>query len=154
MLTLQSHIMPWAGIRSNWRPHLEPCQSESSDPRIPVSLRRSAHSRKLWNSQNMGEYWPPSIGIFSLQMNYSPSLICKIQLQLISNAILSLFNFITVYSSYVYLLRNWHEFCEISKNNFFTEHFWATTSVNKYSWIFTSKFRENEEVSAWIKYSS
>ena len=45
---------------------------------------------------------------------------------------LSLFNVITVDSSYVYLLRKYHEFCEISKNTFFTEHFWVTTSVNKY----------------------
>ena len=43
---------------------------------------------------------------------------------------LSLFNFITVHSSYVYLLRNQHKFCKISKNTFFTEHFWATASVN------------------------
>ena len=41
---------------------------------------------------------------------------------------LSLFNFITVHSSYVYLLRNQHKFCKISKNTFFTEHFWATAS--------------------------
>ena len=123
MLTLQSRVMTWAGIRSNWRPHLEPCHSESSDPRIPVSLRGSAHSCKLWNSQNMGEFWPPRIGISSLQTNYGPSLILQ-----------------------NYLLRNLHEFCEISKNTLFTEHFWATASVNKYSWIFIRKFREHEEV--------
>ena len=76
------------------------------------------------------------------------------QLQRISSAMLSLFNFITVHSSYVYLLRNQHEFCEISKNNFFTKHFWATACVNKYSSIFISKFRENEEVFEGIKCSS
>ena len=44
---------------------------------------------------------------------------------------LSLFNFITVNTSYVYLLRNLPEFCEISKNTSFTEHLWATASANK-----------------------
>ena len=46
---------------------------------------------------------------------------------------LSLLNVITVHSSYVYLLRNQHEFCEISISTLFTENFWATASVNKYS---------------------
>ena len=75
MLTLQSRAMTWAGIRSNRRPHLAPYHSASFDPRIPVSLSGSGHSCKLWNSQNMGEFWPPSIGISSLQTNYGPSLI-------------------------------------------------------------------------------
>ena len=62
MLTLQSCVMMWAGIWSNQWPHLEPCHSESSDPCIPISIRGSVHSCKLWNSQNMGEFWPPRIG--------------------------------------------------------------------------------------------
>ena len=57
----------------------------------------------------------------------------KIQLQHISNAVLSLFNSIRVHSSYVYLLKNQHKFCNISENTFFTEHFWAAASINKYS---------------------
>ena len=67
---------------------------------------------------------------------------------------LSLFNFITVHSSYVYLLRNQHKFCKISKNTFFTEHFWVTASGNKHSSIFKSKICENEEAFEWIKCSS
>ena len=37
------------------------------------------------------------------------------------------------YELCVYLLRNYHKFCKISKNTIFTEHFRATASINKYS---------------------
>ena len=50
MLTLQSHVMMWAGISSNQQPYSEPCHSEISNLHIPVSLQGSAHSCKLWNS--------------------------------------------------------------------------------------------------------
>ena len=40
-----------------------------------------------------------------------------------------------VCSPYAYLLRNLHEFCEISKNTSFTEHLWTTASVNIYKQI-------------------
>ena len=75
MLTLQSHVMMWAGISSNQQPYSEPCHSEISNLHIPVSLQGSAHSCKLWNSQNMGEFWPLRIRISPLQTNYSPNLI-------------------------------------------------------------------------------
>ena len=77
MLTFQSRIMMWALIQSNQQPHLEPCHSESSDWCIPVSLWGNAHSCKLWNSQNMGQFWPLRIRISSLQTNYGPNLILQ-----------------------------------------------------------------------------
>ena len=36
------------------------------------------------------------------------------------------------------------EFCEISKNNFFTEHLWATASIALF-WIFRDRFSINVE---------
>ena len=43
-------------------------------------------------------------------------------------------NFITVHSLLQYILQSFKELariCEISKNNYFTEHLWATSSINK-----------------------